>query len=84
MAAANEKWFDTFDLDGSGSIGLREYQGIFVPMGFSEEQLAAAFEKIDIDGDKQISRDEFNQILWDYFWSDDRDAPGNYFFGGEY
>jgi hypothetical protein len=40
-----------------------------------------SFEKLDLDHDAEISREDFSQALWELHFSNDPDAPGNWLFG---
>jgi hypothetical protein len=81
VMSAHEALFDVLDLDDDGRIELNEYTAFVKPLGSSEQDASRAFRHLDRDGDGFISRDEFAQALYDYFHSDDRSAPGNWFFG---
>lgn len=73
--------FDSIDLDGSGQISRAELVLFLQPMGVSEQDANVAFGHMDRDGDGHISREEFAQNLTDYYLSDDRESPGNWFYG---
>ena len=53
--------FKQYDLDGSGSIGKEEIRKVMNSMGYkmSKAQCLAMIRKVDIDGDNEISFEEF-------------------------
>ncbi len=81
VIAGNRSPFDALDLDGDGLIERNEYAAFVRPLGVAEQDARTAFSHLDRDGDGLIERDEFAQDLHDYFASDDRSAPANWFFG---
>jgi len=40
-----------------------------------------AFERLDLDGDGVISKDEFARLYLEFFTSEDPEAPGSWFWG---
>ena len=81
VVAGNRALFDALDLDGDGRIGRNEYAAFVNPLGVTEQDARTAFTQLDRDGDGFLAREEFAQALHDYFASDDRTAPANWFFG---
>jgi len=81
VIAGNRVLFDALDLDGDGRIGRHEYAAFVSPLGVTAQDARTAFTQLDRDGDGFIEREEFAQDLHDYFASDDRTAPANWFFG---
>eukprot|EP00475_Leptophrys_vorax_P012982 TRINITY_DN1935_c0_g1_i1.p2 TRINITY_DN1935_c0_g1~~TRINITY_DN1935_c0_g1_i1.p2 ORF type:complete len:148 (+),score=50.35 TRINITY_DN1935_c0_g1_i1:107-550(+) len=57
--------FSLFDTDGSGQIDQQELEKLFQRLGKapSKEQLKAMIAKADIDGDGQISFEEFCRMM---------------------
>ncbi len=76
-------WFNIVDADGNGEISLAEYKDILVAWGGKEKEKEAAscFEKLDLNGDGIISKDEFVKNLKEYWLSNDPEVPGNYLYG---
>ncbi|MFC0038094.1 EF-hand domain-containing protein [Actinomadura rayongensis] len=71
------------DRDGSGTISLPEYTAFIhghAP-GLPDEQITAAFARLDLDGDGAIDHAELTRCVLDYYTGTDPDAPGNWMFG---
>jgi Ca2+-binding EF-hand superfamily protein len=79
--ASSKVTFDAIDLNGNGRIDVKEFAAFVAPLGVSEAQAREAFSHLDRDGSGYISRDEFANDWYDYWASDDREAPGNWFYG---
>ncbi|RAG83762.1 EF-hand domain-containing protein [Streptacidiphilus pinicola] len=71
------------DADGDGRVELDEFflfqRGHFA--GFSREQAAEAFAKLDRDGDGCLDADEFVTAIVEFWTSSDPAAPGNWWAG---
>ena len=59
------KVFDLFDTDGKGRITLTDLQRVARELGenMSEAELLEMVERADRDGDNQITREDFYQIM---------------------
>ena len=64
-----------------GKINLEEYGVFFKGYGMPDVDIKAAFEKLDSDGDGQITTDEFTKAFDRFGNSDNPDDPSNYMFG---
>lgn len=73
---------ENFDTDNDGHISMMEYVDFFVGYRIEVRYSAKSFAKLDENKDKQISKSELAKALQDFFKSDDKDAPGNWIFGG--
>ena len=73
--------FAEMDLDGDGRISLDEYRAFLKGYGVDPSTASVSFARIDLNGDGSVSRDEVFQALLEFFTSQERDAPGNWFYG---
>ncbi|MGH3898545.1 MAG: EF-hand domain-containing protein [Pseudonocardiaceae bacterium] len=74
--------FDTIDLDDDGKLSLDEFSLYLQAYGLAAADAATAFEHLDLDSDGYMSRDEFAKNMSEYYISEDRPAPSEWFFGG--
>jgi Ca2+-binding EF-hand superfamily protein len=73
--------FAALDRDGDGKLDGREYEAFLTAMGVSREEAHTAFQHLDRNGDGTLSCDEMAADWWEYWNSEDRSAPGNWFYG---
>jgi hypothetical protein len=69
------------DRDGDGQVDATEYAAFLKPLGASAADARTAVRHLDRNGDGRLSCEELAADLWEYWNSDDRAAPGNWFFG---
>ena len=81
MVALCEHLFAGMDADGDGQITAAENRGWFEVFGLDVAGAPAVFAACDLNGDGFISRDEWLQLVEQFFYSDDPKAPGNTLFG---
>ncbi|GAA4011369.1 hypothetical protein GCM10022247_37200 [Allokutzneria multivorans] len=75
-------WFALFDTDDDGLISREEYVQIGGPLGgVSVEEMGQAFDRLDHDGDGELSIEEIRTAAAEYFTSDNPDADGNWLYG---
>jgi calmodulin len=57
--------FDIFDADGSGLIDRHEMASLMkkLAQGLSEEEITAIMEEVDVDGDGEVSYEEFKNLM---------------------
>ena len=55
--------FNTLDFDGNGKISFDEFKKYFSKLDFDEERIKQLFETYDYDGDKNMDRQEFNDLI---------------------
>jgi juvenile hormone diol kinase len=73
--------FDLVDTDGDGFINVTQFGQIMLSFGVEEGIPKWSFEKLDIDHEGKISREDFVKRVEEFHLSNDRDTPGNYLFG---
>ncbi|MFC6089840.1 EF-hand domain-containing protein [Saccharothrix lopnurensis] len=69
------------DTDEDGVLSHDEYVRLYDVLGIPREHSSAAFAKLDLDGNGEISHAEFRQAISDFYLSADPDAPGNHLLG---
>jgi len=75
--------FQVHDTNQDGVISKEEYKSFLTSIGsgLDEETIDRLFLKIDLDGNKVITKDEFNKIVHQFYFSDDEEDAGNYLYG---
>jgi juvenile hormone diol kinase len=73
--------FDTLDANSDGKITVEEYRQFFEAAGVETSWSEKVFSRLDLNGDRHLSRQEFEQHHWAFFTSDDPESPGNWFYG---
>ncbi len=75
-------FIDIQDTDKDGSWSLEEYQVMYKILGIGDDSLAAEiFAKLDFDGDGKIMKNDLQNLVADFYLSDNPQAPGNLYFG---
>lgn len=72
--------FDMMDEDGDGRGTPREY-ALWLNAFTPEADAQAAFERLDVNGDGVLTRDEAVGLLKEFLLSNDPEAPGNHLMG---
>jgi Ca2+-binding EF-hand superfamily protein len=72
--------FDAFDTDRSGTISVEEYRRFLLIYGMDASQADEDFARLDSDADGALTREEFSEIMLQYFRSEDPDERGNFLF----
>ncbi len=75
--------FNSLDLDNSGGIHLDEYEHYLKSMDASTAQAADAFSRADANSDGQVTMEELQDLLVEFFVSDEPGDPGNGFVSGK-
>ena len=73
--------FSTFDTDSDGNLSLSEYQDFYKVMGLESDFATAIYHHLDLDQNGIISIQELIKLLDQFFFSQDKNAPGNLLFG---
>lgn len=82
IAATADAYFQIMDADGDGLAGEDEFVRLLTTAArMSEDESEAAYARLDPAGVGFLSRDQFQQAMRDFFFSDDPQAPGNLLFG---
>ncbi|MEM0941473.1 MAG: EF-hand domain-containing protein [Bacteroidota bacterium] len=73
--------FSLFDQDNDGYISKQEYLNMFKAYGMYTATAKKAFDMLDLNGDKKISKGELVKAFEDFFLSSDEKTSGNWLFG---
>lgn len=77
-----EVMFGLMDRDGDGRITLEEYGDWMRGMRIREEEITAdVFQKLDLNGNGIVSKEEMMQLTSEFFLSHDPEARGNWALG---
>jgi Ca2+-binding EF-hand superfamily protein len=69
--------FGIADADGDGRCDVDELMAAQHRAGMSEQEIHRYFGMLDGDGDGYVTADDYAQALWEFYFGDDPDAPGN-------
>lgn len=86
--AADQDWLNKYcklvfkmqDINGDGYIDSDDFVAASAKSGASKEEALAAFQKLS-QGKPKISLIEFQELWYDFFISEDPNAPGNFIIG---
>lgn len=73
--------FDAVDVDASGGLDLREYQTLFQVYGIPVVYAEAAFDRIDVNKDGFLEKEELLPMIEEFYYSQSPEAIGNFIFG---
>ncbi len=73
--------FSLFDQDKDGFIDKAEYLDMFKAYGLFNANATRAFDLLDLNDDKKISKQELVKAFSEFFLSSDAEAAGNWIFG---
>ena len=69
------------DDDNDDALSAKNWAQFFQVFHINDSDAAEAFKKLDLNGDGKVNRAEILANLETFFYSDDANAPGNWFFG---
>ena len=72
---------DLIDIDQDGRLSRVEYRNFYTVYGIELEAADAIFDRLDMNADGFLTEDEIDRLMWSFYFSDEPDAPGNWFFG---
>lgn len=68
------EWHKKFDSDGNGTLSLKEFEALWLEA--KRQRMVRSFQRFDVDGDGQMSADEYTQPMADVVERWDRDGDG--------
>jgi juvenile hormone diol kinase len=81
MRPIGEAVFAMLDRNGDGNITLDEYKWLYSSGALDPRLAADSFKRLDTDRDGRITPSELSMRLFEFFMSDDPNAPGTWLFG---
>jgi len=69
-----------FDRDGDGLLSVDDYRHWTLAWGLAFDA-ERNFQQFDLDGDGYLRQTEIAEYLRQFHFSNDPEAPGNYFYG---
>jgi EF-hand domain pair len=72
---------EIWDADRNGVIDLAEFTKLQQAVGTPPDQIQAAFQALDQDGDGALPCDQMRAIAQEFFTAQEQGAPGNQVFG---
>jgi Ca2+-binding EF-hand superfamily protein len=79
--ALTDIYGELLDRDGDGKNDVEDYRAFLEVLHVESSQADEIFKKMDKNHDGQLTRNELQETLLEFYLSDDRAAPGNFFFG---
>lgn len=77
-----DTFFELADMDGNGRLDQDEYVDLYsVGVGIARYDTIQAFRRFDVDAKGYLTREQWRQIVADFYQSSDPDAPGNWLWG---
>lgn len=73
--------FSVMDRDADGRVTEAEYADYLAAYGVEGDDAREAFAHLDRDGDGFITADEWVENVVEFYFSDDPEAPGNWYIG---
>lgn len=73
--------FDLFDTNGDQMISREEHASFCRSLNIPEGQIQMSFDRMDIDQNGFLSREELMDMILEFYFSDDPEVVGNWLFG---
>jgi Ca2+-binding EF-hand superfamily protein len=73
--------FNLFDINQDSVISKDEFVNMFDVYGIDSKYSEHAFKQLDLNDDQVLSMDEVVEAVKEYFFSEDKEARGNWIFG---
>lgn len=73
--------FDIIDRNGDGQVTLDDFKHLYCAYGLPVDMAEDVFDYIDVNGDGVLTRTELLRLYYEFAYSEDPDAPGNWLFG---
>lgn len=73
--------FPAIDTNKDDLLQPSEFAHLYEGFRNPKEEAAKVFQKLDLNGDGTLSKDEIYQHFYDFHFSEDKTAAGNFFFG---
>lgn len=73
--------FPVIDSDNDGMLSKQDYMALFRSFRNSPAEAEYAFQKMDLNGDGEISHYELYTMFYNYHMTDDRNHASNFFYG---
>jgi Ca2+-binding EF-hand superfamily protein len=74
-------FFYAFDLAGDGAMDVRDYRAFLQGLGVTDAAAEDVFPMLDRNADGMLTREEWLELVREFFSSDDPAAPGNQILG---
>ncbi|MEA5533985.1 EF-hand domain-containing protein [Crocosphaera sp. XPORK-15E] len=71
----------SMDFSQDDKISLDEFKRFYQIYKIADQEANQTFGKLDLNQDGYLTKDELNILLNEFFYSEDFEAPGNWFWG---
>ncbi|NEO93010.1 MAG: hypothetical protein F6K56_23390 [Moorea sp. SIO3G5] len=73
--------FSVFDTNGDDQLDLEEYRQFYRTSGHDENMANEVFKRLNFKDDDSITKEKHIELIDQFFYSEDPEAPGNFIFG---